>query len=218
MAFLLDIIASQKTLENPDPATKGDTKARDEFLKALECLRRGQTKQALTHAETKGVPDYFKLIPGLMTYQDFIKSCKDNPECSNCYDKKLKYSSGRVQCPKCSGNGVIKSLTDGKIETCPDCKKKGFKICSKCRGKPHTVKVSPLQLQLILQLELLHETKPKAKLDPTAGAKSDKWSAILVGTQVPPLPVLSLRYLTEFDPRQSVYKDGKWVQPQLGNK
>jgi hypothetical protein len=205
MAFLLDAVSDKNTLKKAGSNIGAeDVKARESFLKALEMLRRGKTKEALAAAEVKGVADYFGIIPGLMSYPEFVKLCKETPECTACTD-------GRVFCVKCGGKGG--ALVGGKAIPCTDCKTTGFTLCKICKGKPRQVKLTTLQLQVILQLELLNESDPKAKLDAPSEVKNDKWSALLGSSQIRPIPVLSLIYLTEFDPRKSVFKNGKWVEP-----
>lgn len=203
MAFLLDVVADKGTLKKTNVIVNEDVKARDAFLKSLEMLRRGLTKDALKYASTKGTAEYFGLIPGLMPYDEFVKICKENPECG--------CKEGRVFCAKCVGKGAVQG-TKG-LTLCTDCKGKGFNLCKECKGKPRKVKLTPLQWQIMLQLELLSESDPKGKLDSPGEVKSEKWSALLSGSQIQPIPVLSLIHLTEFDPRKCVYKNGKWVEP-----
>jgi hypothetical protein len=45
---------------------------------------------------------------------------------------------------------------------------------------------------------------------PKTGAS---WSQVMTTSPPPPVPSLSLETLTEFDPRECEYRDGKWVQP-----
>ena len=78
-----------------------------------------------------------------------------------------------------------------------------------CRTK----ELEASHLQTLLKLELA--------LDPTLAAESSatdaqvdarSWSQLLKAAQPPQKP-LDLVHLTEFDPRQCVYRDGKWVEP-----
>lgn len=203
MAYLLDVVSDKSILKKVSKAVNEDTKAREAFLKALEFLRRGKTKEALDTVKTKGAADYFGLIPSFMTYDEFVKICQENPEC--------KCKDGRIFCAKCIGKGGI--VSSKGLTVCPDCNGKGFKICPDCKGNPRKVKLNPRQTQIIIQMQMLHEMDPKAKLDSPVGTNDNNWSSLLNGSQLQPLPVLSLIYLTEFDPRKCVFKNGKWVEP-----
>jgi hypothetical protein len=192
VAFLLDLAADRGTLskEGPGSAAAGD------FLEALEQYRRGKTKEALELAKKKGVADFFAAVPGLMTHKEFVEACEKHPECTAC-------KQGRLFCKECVGKG----------KGCTVCKGKGWTVCDTCKGEPRRVPLTPAQLEMILRLQLLQEKAPKGKVDVTPAAQDVKWSQLLRPSQMEPAPVLSLRHLTEFDPRQSVYNDGKWEAP-----
>lgn len=49
--------------------------------------------------------------------------------------------------------------------------------------------------------------------DVDAGRAGASWSQIMAGRVPRPVPSLSLETLTEFDPRECEYRDGKWVAP-----
>lgn len=73
--------------------------------------------------------------------------------------------------------------------------------------------LSPRDLRQTLLLELEME----AIIDPAAATESKStsltWSQQLRGTGSEAVPSFDLETLTEFDPRQSVYRNGKWVKP-----
>ena len=70
------------------------------------------------------------------------------------------------------------------------------------------------QLRTLLKLELALDPAlaPESAPSPAATADSRSWSQLLKKPQ-PPQPPLNLLHLTEFDPRQRVYREGKWVEP-----
>jgi hypothetical protein len=203
MAYLLDVVADKSLLKKAAADSGGNDKARVAFIKGLELLRRGKTREALKQLEAKGAADHFATVPGFMSYEDFVRLCKEHAEC-NC-------TEGRVFCPRCVGKGGLPSVQGPVL--CPDCKGKGFHLCKECNGKKTRMKLTPLQTQIILKLELLHETDPSAPLNSSGDLKTPRWSALLSGAQIRPVPVLNLLHLTEFDPRKSVYKNGQWVEP-----
>jgi hypothetical protein len=78
-----------------------------------------------------------------------------------------------------------------------------------------TLERRELRQVLLLELEL------DALLQPTAAtsepAASLAWSRELQGIGGKAVPSLSLETLTEFDPRQCVWREGKWVEKQSPN-
>jgi hypothetical protein len=73
-----------------------------------------------------------------------------------------------------------------------------------------TLERRELRQALLLELEL------DALLNPTGAASEQAaslaWSRELQGAGGRAVPSLSLETLTEFDPRQCVWRDGKWVE------
>jgi hypothetical protein len=198
MAFLLDMLRDEKTLKG---ATVSDhnVQARENFIKALEMLRRGKTTQALAYVQKDGVNRFFDLVPGLMSYNDFIAMCEKYPECTKC-------RQGRNTCPRCKGgSGAL---------TCATCGAKGWVVCEACNGKPRRVPLSYGQVELILKLEILNAGDPKARLEVSGAGEEVTWSRLLSPTQMKPVPVLSLKHMTEFDPRKNIYVDGQWQAPK----
>lgn len=195
MAYLLDQLHDKGTLRMTDSA---DDAARRNFLGALVLLRRGKTKEAKELAQKPGVKKYFDSIPGLMSYEQFLKICDEQSECPKC-------KTGRVICPNCAGN-------KRKQIKCQVCNGKGWIFCQECGGSPRRVKLTPGQLALILRLQLAQEESPEEPLA-VAVSRGVTWSDVLATAQLAPIPVLAPRYLTEFDPTKTVFSRGKWVSP-----
>jgi hypothetical protein len=83
-----------------------------------------------------------------------------------------------------------------------------------CRGGQT---LAPEQLARLIRLELaLSGGAASAADDEPAGGKSTarpSWSEAISSGDTKPIAPLSLETLTEFDPRLSVYRDGKWTAP-----
>lgn len=75
--------------------------------------------------------------------------------------------------------------------------------------------LSPGTLAKLLRLEIrLSGGPPIADGDTSSAAdKRPSWSAAIAAGNTDPVPSLTLETLTEFDPRNCVYRDGKWVAP-----
>jgi hypothetical protein len=73
-------------------------------------------------------------------------------------------------------------------------------------------KLSPQQLQKVLTVELaLTETPDNS--DPTPKDAAISWQEGIQRDGRQPMPVLNLESLTEFNPRQCRYQNGKWIEP-----
>lgn len=197
LAYLQDLLHDPQILKSKDNPTPVNRQARVNFLKALELYRRGKTKEALEAASKDGVEDFFGVVPGLMSYAQFVQNCKLYPECT--------CKTGREFCFTCRGKGTL---------TCPDCKGKGWLVCKKCQGQPRRVPITPAQKQLLLQLQTLADTAPDQPLDSFRDENNKRWSLLLQQQRIEPIRVLSLICLTEFDPRQCVYRNGAWSVPE----
>jgi hypothetical protein len=70
------------------------------------------------------------------------------------------------------------------------------------------------QLKTLLKLELALDATlaPESASSSAAQGDARSWSQLLKKPQPAQRP-LNLAHLTEFDPRQSVYREGKWVEP-----
>lgn len=71
----------------------------------------------------------------------------------------------------------------------------------------------PAQLARLLRLELALSGDAASAPTTTDAKARASWSAALASGDTRPIAPLSLETLTEFDPRQCVYRDGKWVAP-----
>jgi len=69
-------------------------------------------------------------------------------------------------------------------------------------------KIPPYMLQKLVAAELELNTSQ------SADQVQPQWGFFLDGNFQKPLPVLSLSQAIGFDPRKSVYRDGKWVEPK----
>jgi hypothetical protein len=84
--------------------------------------------------------------------------------------------------------------------------------CPHCKGKPRPAPLSERDLRRVILAEL-------AALGQAATAEAGRatpgrsWGALLDRGRTAPAPFLSLETLTEFDPRQCLYRGGKWVLP-----
>jgi hypothetical protein len=72
--------------------------------------------------------------------------------------------------------------------------------------------VPPEDLARLIRLELALSGAPPADDKPKTDKRSSWTESIAVGDTKPAKP-LSLETLTEFDPTQSVYRDGRWIAP-----
>ena len=70
------------------------------------------------------------------------------------------------------------------------------------------------ELKTLLKLELALETalSPPAPTTTSQSNATRAWSELAARPQPPQMP-LSLEHLTEFNPRQTVFREGKWVEP-----
>jgi hypothetical protein len=72
--------------------------------------------------------------------------------------------------------------------------------------------VPPDILRKVLTLELILSGRETAAGDQSAD-DSAPWSRIVEREGTAPVPSLSLERLTEFDPRECIFREGKWVRP-----
>jgi hypothetical protein len=79
-----------------------------------------------------------------------------------------------------------------------------------CRAKE--LDDSQLRTLLALELALDPALAVERASPPAAGGDARSWSQLLKAPQPPQKP-LDLLHLTEFDPRQSVFREGKWTEP-----
>lgn len=199
MAYLLDPERNADVLQTDAGKVGSVDRSRESFLRCLRLYRQGQTSQALELAQSPGVQGHFANTPGLVSHQEFINTCKSHPFCTSCR------SAGSRTCAKCNGTGNV-----GLGNACQICAGTGKATCPQCKGTSRKLVLSQGDLRAMLQVELweLADAPGKGK----APAGGEKWSKILASQRPSPLPDLSLETLTQFDPRQCRYRDGRWVE------
>lgn len=191
MAYLLDPRHDRTVLQVYQPEKPSEA-ARANYVLALQHFRRGLYAEALRYAAKEGVADFFDSAPGLMNYQTFVATCKGG-ECKTCKGR------GAILCPRCNGKGILGGMI------CNDCNRQGRLVCPDCnRGKRE---LTDDQLRLILRAE--YEEASAGQSNPAA----ESWSTLLGNYRPTPVPALTLETLTEYDPRQCVFRGGKWVEP-----
>jgi len=67
-----------------------------------------------------------------------------------------------------------------------------------------------LRKVLVLEMMLSNPENPAAE---QAKPEAERWSRIVEREETVPVPSLTLETLTEFDPRECLYRDGQWVLP-----
>jgi hypothetical protein len=196
LAFLLDRLNDKSLLQAKSTTGKAELQSFEHFLQALRMVRRGKTDKALEFAAKPGTAKHFELVPGFLDFPEFLQFCKDHPECS--------CKTGRAFCNQCKGKG---------IPNCPGCKGLGWHFCPKCKGSPRHVPLSDNQRELLLRLELEFASNPDSIPTGTVNKDERGWSQLLGGGTMRAVPVLSIQYISDFDPKKCVFKNGAWVAP-----
>ncbi len=211
LAYLLDPRHDRGVLQAPTAsATRRGSQARKMFVAALEAYRLKQTDRALDLAQKSGVKEHFDGASGLMSYGDFLRSCRDHPECHKCGP------DGREKCPVCHGTGRADGRNSFRSAECPGCGGWGTIPCAACQGEKSTLTISEDQLRAILRSELIAESAAPSAVTKGKAAQPTPWSELL-RRPTQPAPLLSIRDLTGHDPRRCLYRDGKWVEPDAGS-
>ncbi len=207
MAFLLDPKHDRNLLR---PSSKVEPNRSDRtrrtFIAALQAYRTGQTTRAFDLARKPGVKAYFERTPGLMSHDAFLRSCQSHPECNKCG------RDGRVACRNCRGKGVVAG--NGFFNRpCPVCNGVGTVVCPVCQGRKSDIQLTDDQCKVFLRAEAeLEDRAPVSKPSKDSQAR-ESWAALLGRRLAGPVPELSLTGLTRFDPRECVYREGRWVKP-----
>ena len=168
------------------------------FLDALRLLRQGHRSEALNMIERPAVKKAFAFYQHKLSAKDFEKAAKaDCPHCER----------GFIDCERCQGTG--RRRVGGRVNLCGLCNR-GNLPCSHCRGDfQNPVPPAAILHQLVaLELELLSDAP-----QPAAASQEPSWAALLGRGESDPAPALSLETLTEFDPRQCVYRNRRWESP-----
>jgi uncharacterized protein YbaR (Trm112 family) len=130
-----------------------------------------------------------------ISFDEFEKACSQT--CPYC-------DRGHLVCPDCKGNRFVKGVA------CATCRATGEITCPHCNGNYREHPLSPSLLKRIVQLELDWLPAPEPAGEASRPPRAS-WSLSVQLGQTAPLPTLSLESLTEFDPRQNQFRDGKWT-------
>ncbi len=208
LAFLLDSSGDPTLLQGEKvkaaPLAAMEAKAAPtplaRFQKALERYRTGEIKKAKDDANEKGVADYFKKAG--LDQRRFFQAC-DDAVCAKC--KK----TGLLSCTACNGKGRTPDQFGG-TQPCATCNGKGKQKCPTCDGTGLTPFPEDY-LRTILKaevwaLEQIVTVEPIAKKAPLS------WDNAL-NRQQTAVPLLTLETITPHDPRQCLFRNGKWVTP-----
>lgn len=207
LAYLLDPRHDRAVLQPPDAAaTRRSDRSRRSFVAALQAYRTRRTDRALDLARMPGVKAHFDDAPGLIPYDEFLRSCRDHPECRQCGP------DGREKCPTCHGTGRASGRNAFRNAECPACGGWGTIPCEKCQGEKSTLPISEAEFRTLLRYELIAGTGDGAAVAKGQAAEPVPWSKQL-RRSLRPAPMLSIQALTEHDPRRCVYRDGQWVEP-----
>ncbi|MFW6169667.1 MAG: DnaJ-like cysteine-rich domain-containing protein [Planctomycetota bacterium] len=199
MAYLLDPAHDARTLSMPvetnvdNPSL--DPEQAELIVLALRTLRQGKRNAAMNLARRGNMQENLPKLTGTITFSEFEAGCAT--VCPHC-------QQGRQICPECNGR---KRVDD---RSCPTCNGRGRVTCRHCGGEYRRNPISSSLLKRIVQLELarLPETESRRS---TSGSRKINWSRGVRQGDLEPLPPLSLKSLTEFDPRKNVFREGEWT-------
>ncbi|MHB8955672.1 MAG: DnaJ-like cysteine-rich domain-containing protein [Pirellulaceae bacterium] len=205
MAYLIgpdhDPALLQSTESAVPRATDLDEKQAEFLLKSLRALRQGRRKDALAQARRSKLRERLPLLTDTITYEEFEKACEAT--CPHC-------TRGRQPCPACGGT---RSVAGGGLArvACSTCRAAGDVTCPNCRGNYKTHPLSPSLLKRILAVELQWMPGAEGPASPPSPARTS-WSHTAQLGQTAPARELSLDTLTEFNPRENRYQEGRWTQ------
>lgn len=213
MAFLLDTNADASMLRadavKPQPPNKAQISALQDLLKALQFYRMGNAddvRRAREIAERKAMDNVFSAAPGIASSAAFQQLC-NNAFCTTCKTK------GTTKCTLCNGTGAMNEF--GQQKLCTRCKGKRtpglnytVSACESCDGQGVNQGIIDENLPVVLKAELW-------SLDRLSGGGNAKradgsWTSVIQSRQPSPAGSLSLETITEFDPRNCVYRGGVW--------
>lgn len=199
MAYLLDPAHDPGTLSLPVETTPGNPELDGEqaksVLRALRLLRQGKRNAAKTLARRVNLEENLSKLTSTITYDEFEAGCA--PVCPHC-------QQGRQICPECNGQ---KTVDD---RACPTCNGRGRVPCAHCGGEYRRNPLSNFLLKRIVQLELKRLPTTESRRV-SSGSETTSWSRSVQRGEIAPLPPLSLESLTEFDPRNNVFREGEWT-------
>ncbi|MGF1579895.1 MAG: hypothetical protein ACFCD0_11070 [Gemmataceae bacterium] len=195
LAYLSDPQRDQRILaSDPLQGIRKNELPWAEFREALRSMRSGQIQKALEKIKDQGVARCFANIPGFISLQEFHKLCgKMQCPCNG---------TGSTPCTKCKGAGRTRR------GVCLNCNGRGRIVCGNCDGRGVSQELSETQLRTILKTELHLEDKGPARRN----NRELSWGSQLSNDGAA-FRELSLETVTEFDPKECVYRDGKWEAP-----
>jgi hypothetical protein len=205
MAYLLDPAHDPAILQMSETrtirVTELDARQVELLLRPLRALRQGSQRDALALARRHKLQERLPLLTDTITYDEFEKAC--SPSCPHC-------TRGRQPCLACRGAKFVTGTGAGRV-ACPTCGARGDVVCSVCGGNYQFNPVPASLLARIVRLEMQWVSgEDTAVASPHVTRPS--WSRIVQqGTDLPARD-LTLETLTEFDPRQCRYRDGRWTQ------
>jgi ribosomal protein S27E len=205
MAYLLDPAHASDVLRTSEPHTARssvlDPRQAELLLKPLRALRQGSPRDALALARRSKLKERLPLLSDTITYEEFESACA--PTCPHC-------TRGRQPCPECR-NAKFVSGSGSERVGCPTCGARGDVVCSVCGGNYQSNPVSPSLLERIVRLEMrwIPGEDPAAE---APRATRPPWSRTVQLGRFFPSRDLTLDTLTEFNPRQCRYRDGRWTE------
>jgi hypothetical protein len=211
MAYLLDSKGDPKLLQSITtkparpavPEVKVAAKALARFQKALERYRSGDGTNAKADANEKGVAEFFARAG--LDQRNFLQAC-DDLACTKC--KK----TGTVTCSACNGKGRINDPMNpfGGLIVCTTCNGKGKQKCPSCDGTGSNP-VPDDYLRAVLRAEVW-AVDQIITMPPIAKKSPGSWNRALNDHQTK-VPVLTLDAITGYNPRECVFRNGKWTAP-----
>jgi hypothetical protein len=203
MAYLLDPAhdpAILQTLPTQSSEFAGlDLRQAHLLLRPLRALRQGNPRDALALARRYKLKERMALLGDSITYEEFEQACA--PTCPHC-------TRGRQPCPDCQGAKFVTPSGAGRV-ACTTCGASGNVVCAACGGNYQSNPLSRALLERIVQLEMQWSGSPDDAANASRAARP-AWSRTWQLGNLAPAPDLTLETLTEFDPRQCRYRDGRW--------
>ncbi|MBW3539369.1 MAG: hypothetical protein KY476_03795 [Planctomycetes bacterium] len=198
LAYLFDPAHDASLLDEPadPPAVRRTEPAERRYAESLAAFREGRLRDAAAQAQRPGVAELFDRH-GPFGHDSFVARLVD-AECPLC-------AKGYVTCANCKGRGCAACGGTGLSTACARCSPTGG------RGETprHRPSLSDAELAAVIRRELAVLTGgPSNSVD-----DSRPWSVIVNSGGEQPVRPLSLETLTPFDPRQSVFRNGSWMEP-----
>lgn len=201
MAYMLDPAHDQSILRTAQPrptrSTELDPRQIEGLLKSLRALRQGNRREALTLARRYKLKERLSQLTDAITYEEFEQACA--PICPHC-------THGRQPCPECEGTRFITSGSGSRV-ACTACGARGDVPCSVCGGNYRS---NPLPRSLLMRILRVELQWADDAADEAVETARPAWSRTVQQGDLAPAPNLTLETLTEFDPRQCHFQDGRW--------